>query len=65
MGQDKKVDQLEEAILDKLPEEAIQKLADLADSDEDYADEAQAILDEYNIDAKKMAQEILEESKNE
>lgn len=65
MGQDKKVDQLEEAILDKLPEEAIRKLADLADSDEDYADEAQAILDEYNIDAKKMAQEILEESKNE
>ena len=66
MDQEKIIDQFEEAILDRLPAEAIQKLADLTDLGGDHTEEAQAILDEYGIDAEALAKSLfMERSKGE
>ncbi len=65
MDQEKMIEQLEEAVLDKLPVDAVKKLADLTDLEGEHTDEAQAILDEYGVNVEAVAKELFKEKNNE
>ncbi len=64
MDQEIIIDQLEDAVLDKLPADAVKKLADLTDLEGDHTKEAQAILDEYGVDVEAVAKDYFKEENN-
>lgn len=65
MDQDKLINDVQEEILNRLPAEAIERLASLADDGGNHDEEAKAILAEYNINAEKVAKEVVnKENKN-
>ena len=59
MDQAKIVDNIEEKILEKLPETAIVELAELANRPGDNDQKVQAILDKHHIDVNKITEEVL------
>ncbi len=64
MDQEKIIDQLEDAVLDRLPADAVKKLADLTDLEGDRTKEAQAILDEHGVDVEAVAKDYFKEENN-
>lgn len=61
MDQAELIDKVQENILNNLPEEAIEKLAELEDAGGDYDAEVQKILTENQIDVKDVITHTMEE----
>lgn len=61
MDQAELIDKVQEKILDNLPDEAIQRLAELEDTGGNYDAAVQTILKENHIDVQKTISSVMEE----
>lgn len=60
MDQEAIIDQIQEEILNRLPDEAIEKISALPDDAENHDEKIGEIIAEYGVDAAEVAREVAE-----